>query len=150
MELLRDPNAAGRDHILFSTDEVLLDELNYLHAPTHVLAVRTLRRSSSPTPTGSRARRARYLNRRSSSSTTTPRRKAGPRPEATRTIRAPRLWRTSCSTNMPQQMEAPLPPSLKETAAEARASYIAYVAKSNVTPLIEALHDLLGYGDGPF
>jgi uncharacterized sulfatase len=51
---------------------------------------------------------------------------------------------------VPQQMEAPLPPSLKETAAEARASYVAYVAKSNVTPLIEALHDLLGYGDGPF
>ena len=41
VQLLRNPTAAGREHILFSTDEVLLDVLNYLHAPTHVLAVRT-------------------------------------------------------------------------------------------------------------
>jgi uncharacterized sulfatase len=41
LELLRNPNAAGRHHILFATDEIVPDVLNYLHAPTHVLAVRT-------------------------------------------------------------------------------------------------------------
>ena len=51
---------------------------------------------------------------------------------------------------VPQQMEAPLPPPLKRTVAKARASYVAFVAKSNVTPLIKALKNLLGYGDGPF
>ena len=51
---------------------------------------------------------------------------------------------------VPQQMEAPLPPPLKRTVAKARASYVAYVAKSNVSPLIQALRQLLGYGGGPF
>ena len=41
VDLLRDPNAAGRDHILFATDEILPAVFNYLHAPTHLLAVRT-------------------------------------------------------------------------------------------------------------
>src|SRR5439155_15356918 len=41
VELLSKPNAAGRDHILFSTDEIVPVAFNYLHAPTHVLAVRT-------------------------------------------------------------------------------------------------------------
>ena len=99
VQLLRNPNAAGQDHILFATDEVLLDVLNYLHAPTHVLVVRTPRRSSSPTPTGSRARPVRCRDRCSLSSTTTPPRRDGPRPEATPTNRARRRWRTSCSTS---------------------------------------------------
>ena len=51
---------------------------------------------------------------------------------------------------VPQQMEAPLPLSLKKAVAKARASYVAYVAKSNVSPLIQALESLLGYGAGPF
>ena len=41
VELLANPNSAGRDHILFSTDEIVPVVFNYLHAPTHVLAVRT-------------------------------------------------------------------------------------------------------------
>ena len=51
---------------------------------------------------------------------------------------------------VPTQMEAPLPPALKKTVAKARASYVAYVAQSNVSPLIQALENLLGYGAGPF
>jgi hypothetical protein len=39
--------------------------------------------------------------------------------------------------------------SLKETVAEARASYIAYVAEENLKPLLQALEDL-GYRHGPF
>jgi hypothetical protein len=41
VELLSDPGTAGRDHVLFATDEILPNAFNYLRAPTHVLAVRT-------------------------------------------------------------------------------------------------------------
>ena len=41
VELVGNPNAAGRDHILFSTDEIMPVVFNRVHAPTHVLAVRT-------------------------------------------------------------------------------------------------------------
>ena len=49
---------------------------------------------------------------------------------------------------VPQQMEAPLPPPLKRTVAKARASYVAFVAKTNIGSLKSALQ-ALGYG-GPF
>jgi hypothetical protein len=49
---------------------------------------------------------------------------------------------------VPRQMEAPLPPPLKRTVARARASYIAFVAETNLAPITEALQGL-GYG-GPF
>ncbi|MGH3236230.1 MAG: sulfatase-like hydrolase/transferase, partial [Streptosporangiaceae bacterium] len=39
--LLRDPGAPGRQHVLFATDEIIPDAMNYLHAPTHALGVRT-------------------------------------------------------------------------------------------------------------
>ncbi len=52
-------------------------------------------------------------------------------------------------------MEAPLPLSLKETAAKARVSYIAYEGLFNVLNADDLLKEgllakLLGYGDGPF
>ena len=56
---------------------------------------------------------------------------------------------------VPQQMEAPLPVSLKKTVAKARASYVAFEAKFNVLNTVKLLQDgqlgtLLGYGKGPF
>ena len=49
---------------------------------------------------------------------------------------------------VPRQMEAPLPPPLKRTVAKARATYTAFVAKTNIGALAQALQ-ALGYG-GPF
>ncbi len=39
VELLTNPNASGRDHVLFSTDEILPAAMNYLHAPTQLRTV---------------------------------------------------------------------------------------------------------------
>ena len=151
VELLRNPNAAGRDHILFATDEVLLDVLNYLHAPTHVLAVRTheaklvtythwLPGTTRPIPGSMELEFYDYA-------TSDGRAETKSHPDDPR---AKALAQKLFNQYVPQQMEAPLPPPLKKTVAKARASYIAYVAKSNVSPLIQALEDLLGYGAGPF
>ena len=151
VELLRNPNAAGRDHILFATDEVLLDVLNYLHAPTHVLAVRThqaklvtyshwLPGTTRPIPGSMELEFYDYAT--SDGRAETMSHPNDPRAKA--------LAHKLFNQYVPQQMEAPLPPPLKKTVAKARASYVAYVAKSNVSPLIQALEGLLGYGAGPF
>ncbi len=39
--LLRNPRAAGRQYLLFGTDEIIPLAMNYLGAPTHVLGVQT-------------------------------------------------------------------------------------------------------------
>jgi len=150
VELLRNPNAAGRDHILFATDEVLLDELNYLHAPTHVLAVRTheaklvtythwVPGTTRPIPESMELEFYNYATSEGRAETRS--HPNDPRAEAL----ADKLF----NQYVPQQMEAPLPPPLKETVAEARASYITYVAEENLKPVIQALEDL-GYRHGPF
>jgi arylsulfatase A-like enzyme len=151
VELLRNPRAEGRDHILFSTDEVLLDVLNYLHAPTHVLAVRTAEAklvtythwfpgTTVPIPRAVDLEFYDYA---------TPEGRAETRSHPD-DPRARALARKLFTEYVPQQMEQPLPVSLKPTVARARASYVAFVAKSNVSPLLHALRDLLGYGAGPF
>ena len=151
VDLLRNPNAAGRDHILFATDEVLLDVLNYLHAPTHVLAVRTQEAklvtythwfpgTTRPIPGSMELEFYDYATSEGRAETKS--RPNDPRAKA--------LAQKLFNQYVPQQMEAPLPPPLKRTVARARASYIAYVAKSNLSPLIQALKELLGYGAGPF
>ena len=56
---------------------------------------------------------------------------------------------------VPQQMEAPLPLSLKKAVAKARASYVGFEAEFNLINTVKLLQDgllgkLLGYGNGPF
>jgi arylsulfatase A-like enzyme len=151
VELLRNPTAAGRDHILFATDEVLLDVLNYLHAPTHVLAVRTqeakLVTYTHWFPGTTRPIRGSMELEFYDYATSEGRAETRSHPNDPR---AKALAHKLFNQYVPQQMEAPLPPPLKRTVARARASYIAYVAKSNLSPLIQALESLLGYGAGPF
>lgn len=151
VDLLRNPNAAGRDHVLFATDEVLLDVLNYLHAPTHVLAVRTRQAklvtyshwfpgTTLPIPGSIELEFYDYATSEGRSETRS-------HPDDPRAVAlALKLF----GEYVPQQMEAPLPPPLRRTAARARASYVGFVAKSNLAPLIQALKNLLGYGGGPF
>jgi uncharacterized sulfatase len=151
VELLRAPNAAGRDHILFATDEMLLDVLNYLHAPAHVLAVRTHEAKlvtythwfpGSTRPMLGSMQLEFYDYATSEGRAETRSLPNDPRAKA--------LAHKLFTQYVPQQMAAPLPLSLKKTVAKARGSYVAYVAKSNVSPLIQALEGLLGYGAGPF
>ena len=156
VDLLRNPSAAGRDHILFATDEVLPVVFNYLHAPTHILAVRTrdaklvtythwFPGTTRPIPASMQLEFYDY---------TTPEGRAEIRshPHDPRARAMAHKLFTEC---VPQQMEAPLPPPLKRTVARARASYVAFEAEFNVLNLGKLLQDgllgkLLGYGDGPF
>ena len=99
VELLANPSAAGRDHILFSTDEIIPGRVQ-LSPRANACARRSHARSQARhLHTGSRAPRVRYLARCSSSTTTTPHRKGGPRHKAIPTIHVRRQSRTSCSHN---------------------------------------------------
>ena len=128
VELLRNPTAGGRDHILFSTDEVLLDVLNYLHAPTHVLAVRTheakLVTYTHWVPGTTRSIPGSMEPEFYDYATSDGRAETKSHPDDPR---AKALAQKLFNQYVPQQMEAPLPPPLKKTVAKARASYIAYV-----------------------
>ena len=151
-KLLKNANASGRDHILFSTDEILPDVLNYLHAPTHVLAVRThdaklitythwVPGTTRPIPKSMQLEFYDY-------STASGRAETKSRPDDPR---AKAMARKLFNQYVPQQMEAPLPPPLKRTVAKARASYIAFEAETNGLPLSDLieggrLRTRLGYG----
>jgi hypothetical protein len=156
VELLGNPNSSGRDHILFSTDEIVPIVFNYLHAPTHVLAVRTQEAklvtythwfpgTTRPIPASLRLEYYDYG---------TPEGRAETRSHP-HDPRAKAMAGKLFNQYVPQQMEAPLPPPLKKTVARARASYVRFEAQFNVLNLIKLLQDrqlgmLPGYGDGPF
>lgn len=156
VELLRNPRAAGRDHVLFATDEILPVVFNYLHAPTHILAVRTqeaklvtythwLPGTTLPDPRSIELEFYDYTTAEGRAETRS-------HPDDSRAVElAFKLF----GQYVPQQMEAPLPPPLKRTVAKARASYVAFEAKFNLLNLVNLLQNgqlgkLLGYGDGPF
>jgi len=156
VRLLRHPEAAGRDHILFATDEIMPVVFNYLHAPTHVLAVRTPKEklvtyshwfpgTTRPRPGSVQLEFYDYATAEGRAET-----RSHPRDP-----RAKAMARKLFTQYVPQQFEASLPPPLKRTVATARASYIAYEAEFNVLNLVKLLEDgllgkLLGYGNGPF
>lgn len=152
VDVLANPNASGRDHVLFATDEILPAALNYAHAPTHVLAVRTaeaklvtythwLPGTTRPIPASMQLEFYDYSTSAGQAETRSlpddPRAKA----------MASKLF----SQYVPQQFEAPLPLSLKSTVAKARASYIAFNALTNAYSIKALgsggkLKTVLGYG----
>ena len=149
VELLRDPTAPGRHHILFATDEIIPDVLNYLYAPTHVLAVRTKREklvtytkwfpgTTRRIPGSLQLEFYDYATEQGRAETSSD--PDDPRAKA--------LAHKLFTQYVPQQMEAPLPPPLKRTVARARASYVAFVAATNKDSIAGAMQTL-GYG-GPF
>lgn len=149
VEVLANPNARGRDHILFATDEIIPDVLNYEHAPTHILAVRT-REAKLVTYTkwfpGTTRRIPESLQLEFYDyATAHGRAETRSHPDDPR---AKAMAHKLFTQYVPRQMEAPLPPPLKRTVAKARASYVAFVAKTNGGSIKGALQ-ALGYG-GPF
>lgn len=154
VDVLQNPGAAGRDHILFSTDEILPDVMNYLHAPTHVLAVRTREvklvtyshwATGTTTPIRATMKLEFYDYATSDG-----------RAETNSTPDDPRvkpLLGKLLNEYSPTQMEAPLPGSLKATVKRARASYLvfqaltnAYTFKQLVGGPEQKLRTVLGYG----
>ncbi len=156
VKLLGNPHAAGRDHVLFATDEILPAAINYAHAPTHVLAVRTHEAklvTYSHWAPGTTRVIPRSIKLEFYDYTT-----AAGRAETRSHPHAPRakaLAHKLFHQYVPQQMEAPLPPSLRPTVAKARASYVAFNALMNAYSYKELgpqrkLATVLGYGGGPF
>lgn len=41
LKILKDPNAAGRDYVVFTSNEYVPTAVNYLHAPQNVIGIRT-------------------------------------------------------------------------------------------------------------
>jgi hypothetical protein len=156
VKLLANPHAAGREHIVFATDEIIPAAINYAHAPTHVLAVRT-----------QEAKLVTYSHWAPGSTRVIPQsikleyydyRTAAGRAETRSHPHDPRakaLAHKLFHQYVPRQMQAPLPSSLRSTVLKARASYIAFSALTNAYTYQELgpqgkLGTVLGYGRGPF
>ena len=153
VELLSDPGAAGRDHVLFATDEILPNAFNYLRAPTHVLAVRTrdvklvtyshwARGTTTPIRATMKLEFYDYA-------TAAGRAETDSRPDDPRV--KPLLTKL-LDQYAPTQMEAPLPGSLRATSRRARASYLVFSAATNAYTYSQLigqgkLKTVLGYGE---
>ena len=155
VDLLRNPKARGRDHVLFATDEILPNALNYLRAPTHVLAVRTpevklvtyshwARGTTTPIRATMKLEFYDYA-------TSTGRSELQSHPDDPR---VKPLLNKLLNQYAPTQMEAPLPGTLKGTSRRARASYLVFAALTNaytfkqlVEPPGQKLRTVLGYGE---
>jgi uncharacterized sulfatase len=154
VDLLANPHAAGRDHILFATDEIVPNVMNYLRAPTHVLAVRTqdvklvtyshwARGTTTPIDATMKLEFYDY---------STPDGRAETRSNPN-DPRVKPLVNKLFNQYSPTQMEAPLPGSLKATARKGRASYLifqavinAYSFKQLALDPDQKLRTVLGYG----
>jgi arylsulfatase A-like enzyme len=130
--LLSNPAAAGRDHVLFATDEILPAAMNYLKAPTHVLAVRTpevkLVAYSHWAKGTTRPIKAKMGIEFYDYSTAAGRAETQSNPDDSR---VQPLLNKLFGEYSSRQMEAPLPRSLKSTVAKARASYVIFEALTN-------------------
>jgi arylsulfatase A-like enzyme len=156
VDVLKNPNAAGRDHVLFATDELLAPgALNYLRAPTHILAVRTpevklvtyshwARGTTRPIPATMKLEFYDYA-------TSTGRAETRSHPDDPR---VKPLVNKLFNQYVPTQMEAPLPASLKPAVVKGRVSYLAFqeafrliTIKQLVLDRDQKLRTVLGYGD---
>lgn len=152
VKLLRNPNAPGRDHIVFATDEIMPAALNYRHAPTHVLAVRTpeekLVTYSHWAPGTTRVISSTIKLEYYDYNTAEGRAETRSRPDDPR---AKALARKLFTQYAPAQMRAPLPSSLRPTVVRAKASYVAFNALTNAYSYKalgpqKKLTTVLGYG----
>ena len=150
--LLRDPSAPGRDHVVFATDEIVPAAMNYLRAPTHVLAVRTrevklvtytrwARGTTRPIKASLKVEFYDYATPRGRAETES-------RPDDPR---VKPLLDKLFHQYVPQEMEQPLTPALRPTVARARASYLVFQAASDAysfKALVpqQQLRTKLGYG----
>jgi len=152
VDILRDPAAAGRDHVLFATDEIIPHAMNYLLAPTHVLGVRTadakLGTYSHWLPGTTRIDRATMQIDFYDYSTEAGRAETESRPQDPR---AQVLLDRLLNQYVPQQMAASLPPPLQRASSRARDEYLVFTAAFNLYSLSQLVDDnklieLLGPG----
>jgi arylsulfatase A-like enzyme len=150
--ILSNPKAAGRDHILFATNEIIPNSVNFLKSPMNVLAVRTrdvkLVTYSYWAPGTTRPIKAGMQLEFYDYATAEGRAETRSNPDDPR-VRP--LLRKLFGEYTTRQMEAPLPPSLRPTVAKARTSYVIWKAIMNAygySQLIpsQKLRTDLGYG----
>lgn len=151
--LLRNPRAVGRDHLLFTTDEVCPTGLNWLHAPVHILGVQT-HEAKLVTYSHWLPRTTRRVKRGMEIEFYNYATSAG-RAELASTPEDPQarvLLRRLFGEYVPHEMQAALPtPTLRGAARQAQKDYLRWIALINVyslTQLIQQhkLGDLLGWG----
>jgi uncharacterized sulfatase len=153
VDVLRSARARGRSHVLFATDEILPAALNYAHAPTHILAVRTpllklvtySHWAPGTTRPIRRSIRTEFYDYRFADG----RAETRSRPDDPA---VPALLRRLFGEWVPQQMEAPLPRRLRPAVLKARRSYLAFRTVTDAysyKQLIDEqkLRTVLGYGE---
>jgi len=153
VRLLRNPRAAGRDHLLFATDEIVPVALNPGRAPLHVLGVQTREAKLSTyshwhrgtVVPATRGMELEYYDYRT---------QAG-RSEMHSTPEDPHaraLARKLFREYVPREMQAPLPTrSLRQASRRGRESYLAFGALANAYSVKQLIDDqklktVLGYG----
>jgi arylsulfatase A-like enzyme len=150
--LLRNPKAPGRHHVLLATDEIIPDSMNYLHAPTHALGVRTAKAKlgtySHWHPDTTRPVMSSMELEFYDYSTPEGRAETHSTPDDPR---ARTMLKALFSQYVPRQEEAPLPSFLRLPQAKARASYLAFDALVNAYSYSQLIKDglatsVLGYG----
>ncbi len=151
--LLRNPRAAGRDHLLLTTDEVCPTGLNWLHAPVQILGVQT-NEAKLVTYSHWAPRTTRRVHRGMEIEFYNYATSAG-RAELHSTPEDPRaraLLRRLFGQYVPHEMQAALPTlALRGAARHAQKDYLRWVTLINLyslTQLIQQhkLRDLLGWG----
>jgi uncharacterized sulfatase len=131
--LLRRPGAAGRDYLVFATDEVAPAALNPTHAPTHLLGVQTREAklctyshwSARSTDPRSKTMQLEFYDYATAAGRAEMR-------SAPDDPRARALLGQLFDRYVPQEMQAPLPtPALRRASRRALRDYRAFVALAN-------------------
>jgi uncharacterized sulfatase len=139
LRVLRDPDAPGRDHVVHATDEVIPVTLNYLHAPDHVVGLRTangklgLYRHWKPGSVDAVAQgqEVEYYDYATE----------GGRQETTVSPAPPGLLQALVNDIIPSELRAPLPQAYEDAQQSAAQAYVRYVEAANVSSILTAIVD---------
>ena len=141
-DMLSDPEAPGRTYALHTTDEVIATNMNYLHAPEHVIAV-----ISATGKFGAYGRWAEDTDKLQPETLefefydyTQPdgmqEMSSDPTAEGARALR-----RVLFEELIPDELNAPLPGEYQDAQAKALAAYWKYVKLANISGVITSLID---------
>jgi uncharacterized sulfatase len=138
-DVLRNPAAPGRPHVVHATDEVIPITLNYLRAPEHVVGLRTpggklglyqfwKAGTVEAVTEGQEVEYYDYATEGGKLET-----EMSPPPAA--------LLRQLVTDIVPNELRAPLPPAYREAQQSAEQAYIRYVEAANVSTILTAIVD---------
>jgi uncharacterized sulfatase len=137
--VLRDPAAPGRAHVVHATDEVIPTTLNYLHAPEHVVGLRSAdgklglyqywkAGTVDATTAGQEVEYYDYATE-------------GGRLETEMSPPPPALLQQLVNDIVPNELRAPLPPAYRDAQDSAAQAYVKYVEAANASSILTAIVD---------